>query len=473
MGVGEDLQLHSAIQTSRTASGPGREVELLADIIDETAIDSFSRSGLCCRKSAGCVRPPALPSSRVRMREPERPIRLLRIIHVAVHVCVAVAVCSVALAQPPQQPNSNSNDAVGRESLRAFSRQSAPELVSHYFDQPRLQLFVIRRLISLDDPRAIPALRNAFETQTEPLTRQFIAAALVWLGETDQKYFDYIAGRAREAVNSDIPFSSHSVTALSASDSGDFEESEEVRSWAQAHNVPIVQAVWNATVEIPGAVQALAVARDRRSVPILLEALQSPNVLVVQEAAFGLARMHETSAIDPIIAICQRLDAKNRPWMAKPLLYFSSKKAQEVARSMIGDSSRLQLWRKDVNHEEAIRAETANLSQAVQWLDQASVPLGQFSQAMKGGDSIEADEALKDYLRDFSNARNALARLPADKVDDGLALGVLDRLERQQSTLDQIRRHAPSGSERAATEAENQLVLTRRMMQEKVAQEAQ
>lgn len=444
----------------------------MADIIDEPAIDSFSRSGLCGRKSTGYVRSPATQPNSGRAHEPDRPIWLLRMIHVMAHACLAIAICSVALAQPSQQ--SNSNDAApGREILLAFSRQSAPELVSHYFDQPRLQLFVIRRLISLDDPRAIPALRNAFETQTQPLTRQFIAAALVRLGETDQKYFDYVAGRAREAVNSAIPFSSRSVTALAASDSGDFEESEEVRSWAHAHNVPIVQAVWNATVEIPGAVQALAVARDRRSVPILLEALQSPNFLVVQEAAFGLARMHETSAIDPIIASCQRLDAKNRPWMAKPLLYFSSKKAQEAASSMIGDSSRLQLWRKDVNQEEAIRVETADLSQAVQWLDQASVPLDKFGQAMKDGDSTEADEALKDYLRDFSNAHNALARLPAEKVDDGLALGVLDRLKRQQSTLDQILRYAPSGSERAATEAENQLVLTRRMMQEKVTQDAQ
>ncbi len=444
----------------------------MADIIDEPAIDLFSRSSLRGGKSAGCVRPPAAKPNSVRACEPGSTIWLLRIIHVIVYVCLAIAVCSVALAQPSQQPNSN-DAAAGREVLLAFSRQSAPELVSHYFDQPRLQLFVIRRLISLDDPRAIPALRNAFETQTQPLTRQFIAAALVRLGETDQKYFDYVAGRARKAVNSDIPFSSRSVTALAASDSGDFEESEEVRSWAKAHNVPIVQAVWNATVEIPGAVQALAVARDRRSVPILIEGLQSPNVLVVQEAAFGLARMHETSAIDPIIASGQRLDTKNRPWMAKPLLYFSSKKAQEAASFMIGDSSRLQLWRKDVNQEEAIRAETANLSQAVQWLDQASVPLDKFGQAMKDGDSTEADEALKDYLRDFSNAHNALARLPADKVDDGLALGVLDRLKRQESTLDQILGHASSGSERAATEAENRLVLTRRIMQEKVTQEAQ
>ncbi len=442
----------------------------MAEIIDEYTIDSLSRSSLCGGKSADCMRSRATPPNSVRVREPERPIWLLHIIHATVHVCLAAAVCSVALAQPSQQRNPK--DAAGRQILLAFSRQSAPELVSHYFDQPHIQLFVIRRLISLGDPRAIPALRNAFETQTQPLTREFIAAALVRLGEADQKYFDYVAGRAREAVNSDLPYSSRSVTAAAAWDGGDFEGPEEVRSWAQAHNVPIVQAVWNATVEIPGAVQALSVARDRRSVPILLEALRSPNSLVVQEAAFGLARMHETRAIDPIIAICQRLDAKNRPWTAKSLLYFSSKKAQEAASSLIGDSARLQIWRKDVDQEEATLAEVANLSITVQWLDKASVPLDQFGQAMKAGDSTEADEALKDYLRDFSKAQGALARLPADKVDDGLALAVLDRLEMQQSTLEQIRGQAPSGSERVIKGVENKLVLAHRMMQEKAAQEA-
>jgi len=199
-------------------------------------------------------------------------------------------------------------------------------------------------------------------------------------------------------VNSDLPYSSRSVTAAVTWDGGDFEEPEEVRSWARDHNVPIVQAVWNATVEIPAAVQALAVARDRRSVPILLEALRSPNFLVVQEAAFGLARMHETSAIAPIIAIRRGLDAKNRPWMAKPLLYFSSKEAQEAARSMIGDSARLQIWREAVNREEVIRAEIVNLSEAVQWLDRASVSLEQFGHAVKGKHSGKAKESLKECI---------------------------------------------------------------------------
>ncbi len=416
------------------------------------------------------MRPPAVQPNGGRAGEPERPIRLLDIIHVAMHVCLAAAVCSVALAQPSQQPKSE--DAADQNILLAFNRQSAPELVSHYFDQPRIQLFVIRRLISLDDPRAIPALRTAFDTQTQPLTREFVAAALVRLGDTDQEYFDYVAGRARKAVNSDLPYSSRSVTALAAWDGGDFEEPEEVRSSAQIHNVPLMQAVWDATVEIPAAVQALSATRDRRSAPILLEALRSPNFLVVEEAAFGLARMHETNAIDPIIAICHRVDAKNRPWMAKPLLYFSSRKAQEAASSMIGGSSRLQIWRKDVNQEEAVRAETANLSKAVEWLDQASLPLDQFDQAMKAGDSTEADEALQEYLRDFSEAQNALAKLPADKVDDGLAWGVLDRLRSQQSTLERIHGHAPRADQRAVQETENRLILTRRMMEEKVTLEA-
>ena len=46
----------------------------------------------------------------------------------------------------------------------------------------------------------IPALRDSFTSETEALTRQLLAAALVRLGDTDPEYFGHVAAAAMKAV---------------------------------------------------------------------------------------------------------------------------------------------------------------------------------------------------------------------------------------------------------------------------------
>jgi len=90
--------------------------------------------------------------------------------------------------------------------LAAFQRKSARELLQQHFHGPPFPLFVIRRLIELGDPLVIPTLEGAFAQETSEITRQFLAAALVSLGDPDPQYYNYVANAAATAVASDLRF---------------------------------------------------------------------------------------------------------------------------------------------------------------------------------------------------------------------------------------------------------------------------
>ncbi len=424
-----------------------------------------------CGRAPGSLRWPDVSASSgatAYSRAPVgRPDWRRKVTRAATRVCLVLAACSAIPAQP--QDYRDSQNRTASELSLAFSESPAPELVSNYFDLPSIPVFVIRRLMNLGDARVIPALREAFDRQPKPLTRAFLAAALVRLGDTDSRYFDYAAEAALDAVNNGVPYRTGPAT--EAADGSALERHEEIRAWSQAHNVSIVRSIDFAIIENPGAVEALALTEDRRSVPILLQALQSPNLLVVREAAFGLARMHETAAAGSIIAVCQHLDSEDRPWTAKSLLYFRSEKAQQAAGEMISDPARLQRWRADVNSERTTRTTLSNLSQAVQLLDQAAVQLNRLSQTNKVGNSVEATAALKEYIRQLGRLRKVLAKLPPGSLGDGLAKAVRDRLGTQLSELDRLRQNVSTGGKRSAEKAAHQLEAMYRMMQEKVIQE--
>lgn len=381
---------------------------------------------------------------------------------------IVVAGCAFALPQPQQrfEPQSEPD----RELLLAFSQKSARELVIKYFERPPYPLFVIRRLTVLADPGVIPVIRDAFERETQTLTRQFLAAALVRLGDADPRYYDYVARAALEAVSSDAPYRDSS-TALEALDGGPQPHSE-VYAWAQDHGVPLIQRIRAVTIELPAAVEALGEAADRRSAPILLRGLESPNVLVVREAAFGLARLHDTAAVQPIIAACRRSDPEERPWIARSLLYFHSKKAQQAANAMIADPARLQRWRVDVTREEVMQTAVTKWSRAIQRLDRAALQLEQLSEAMELGNPSAAETALKQYLHDFAEFRKELAPMSLGRQEYALAAAVLDRLETQISRLERMTGFMRAGRSTSVEEPLIQLKATLRMMQDKVIQSA-
>ena len=91
------------------------------------------------------------------------------------------------------KPIRERGDQADQKILRELAKSPANELVAKYFQGPPYPLFVIRRLIDLGDPQVIPALHAAFSLETDPVSRQFLAAALVRLADPDPKYFSYLA----------------------------------------------------------------------------------------------------------------------------------------------------------------------------------------------------------------------------------------------------------------------------------------
>lgn len=296
----------------------------------------YANDGAACSRPQVIGRPLARLASRSATRLLSAIFRAARLGAVA-----AIAVSAPGVAQQARSPLSETD----RQLLLEFSQKSPGELLIKYFERPPYPLFVIRRLIDLADPVVIPALRVAFEQESSDLTRQFLAATLVRLGETDSRYFDYVAQAAFAAAASDLPYRDRPA-AETLDDI--LQRHDEMFGWAQAHNVTALEAIRMATIELPAAVEALGEAADHRSLPILLRGLDSPNVLVVREAAFGLARLHDPTAVQPITESCKRLTPDERPLVAKALLYFEGRAARRAAESMIADPERVRRWRAEV-----------------------------------------------------------------------------------------------------------------------------
>lgn len=244
------------------------------------------------------------------------------------------------------QEQSGTIDQTDSQLLLHFSKQSARQLVAHYLQKPPYPLFVIRRLIDLADPRIRPALRNAFCRETQLMRRQYLAAALVRLRDPEPQYFTYLAGWARDAVASNIPYSSEVSSGRPAI--AGIEVSSELAVWAESHNLSFSDTLRAAVMELPAAVEALGEAADARSLPILIRGLSSPNSSIVRTSAFGLARLHDNIAVEPVVRACGALNGTERPLAAKALLYFNSSAAQRAADSIIADPTLLNRWRAEV-----------------------------------------------------------------------------------------------------------------------------
>jgi len=230
--------------------------------------------------------------------------------------------------------------------LAAFRGKSADELLQEYLRDPPYPLFAIRRIIDLGDRSVITGLERAFGRADRELTRQFLAAALVRLGDSHHGYFEYLASGAAVAAASDLPFP---VPLGSQFDTVLFPVKADFLSWVKKHRADLQFALWQAVFDLPAAVEALGEAADPRARSILLSGLKSPNVLVVFEASLGLARLQDDSCIPKIIAAAKRMEHEERNLIAKTLLYFTSAKAQRAAERLIEDPARLQRWRAEVD----------------------------------------------------------------------------------------------------------------------------
>jgi hypothetical protein len=176
--------------------------------------------------------------------------------------------------------------------------------------------------------QAVPVLKEQFAASKDAESKAHIASALVRLGVRDDLYWNYLVEQATEAVNSDVPLPTmyDSKGKLLRG-----QISQGFTAWAKAHNVSPASAGETAMFTLPGMVAFLAETGDARGIPLLRQALQSPNFLIVTMAAEGLALIQDKASIPLIVEACNRAHPDEAIPIAESLIYFDDPEAQNSA----------------------------------------------------------------------------------------------------------------------------------------------
>jgi hypothetical protein len=173
---------------------------------------------------------------------------------------------------------------------------------------------------------AIPDLEKQFLRTQDPLDKAKIAQGLVKLGDKDDTYWNYLVQLATPAVDSDAP-DFMGIDAQGKSVPG---PSPGFIAWAKSHSLDPNAAGEDSLYILPGKVGLLGLTGDRRAIPLLRQALLSPNHLIEIAAADGLAEIQDKDSIQLIIAACQTAPAEAATAMARSLVYFDDAEAQSA-----------------------------------------------------------------------------------------------------------------------------------------------
>jgi HEAT repeat protein len=175
---------------------------------------------------------------------------------------------------------------------------------------------------------AIPYLKKQFSITQDQTTKEAVASALVRLGDGDPTYWDYLVQGATAAIDSDEPF----PEGFDAKGKLVPRPSQEFTAWAKAHNLTIDSAVGTAMHDYPLNVMFLGTARDPRAIPLLRQALASPNYVIQEMGAEALADMQDKASIPFIIAACRNAPAELASALAKFLMEFDDPQAQSAVK---------------------------------------------------------------------------------------------------------------------------------------------
>jgi hypothetical protein len=145
----------------------------------------------------------------------------------------------------------------------------------------------------------VPILEARFVTGQDAEVKARVAKALVDLGDKGNAYWDFLVQQAKLAIESDAP----SPQCVSSANCISGHPPEYV-AWARAHNVPEGSQAEIALNWLPGKVYL--VSGDPRGIPLLREALKSPNRDIVSTGAEWLARAHDMDSIPLIVEACKR-----------------------------------------------------------------------------------------------------------------------------------------------------------------------
>ena len=177
---------------------------------------------------------------------------------------------------------------------------------------------------------AIPPLEEQFPRVEDQILKEKVASALVRLGDKDDTYWNFLVRLATRAVESDAPnFTSHNAQGKSLPG-----PSPEFQAWVRAHNLSPAEAQEQLDL-LPAAVGFLALTGDSRAVPLLRQALLSPNYMTETWAAWGLADLQDKKSIPLIIQACKRAPQDAAAVIARALVYFDTPEAQSAVDEYI------------------------------------------------------------------------------------------------------------------------------------------
>lgn len=236
---------------------------------------------------------------------------------------------SVLFADPPARSGEKRGAGEAqRERIENFKSKTPDELMS-LLDADVDRPAVINRLRKSRDKRAIPGLKKAFANGKLPATRRAAAAAIVALGERDEKYWNFVAEPAKGAVERDAPF----VTVSNGK-----ERSPEFVAWCKKTGCDEKAATQEMLTDDPQNVLTLSMTEDARAVPMLMKGLRSKNSLVVGFSARGLAAIGHKPAIEQMVSTAEK-NPSSALSIGKYLALFDDPGAQSAAKRFLGQES--------------------------------------------------------------------------------------------------------------------------------------
>jgi hypothetical protein len=157
------------------------------------------------------------------------------------------------------------------------------------------------------DPALLPALRKAFEESEGKMEKQSIARTLIKLGDKDAKYFEFLAGFAKRAVESGAPdFWTYGPDGLIVRGV----VNKEFERRCKDHGLDVQHELAAEFRTYPQDLNMLATAHDPRARDILRQGLASRNPLIITSAARGLALLQDRASVPEIIAAASRFPVK-------------------------------------------------------------------------------------------------------------------------------------------------------------------
>jgi HEAT repeat protein len=174
--------------------------------------------------------------------------------------------------------------------------------------------------------QAVPILQELFASSQDVETKDRIASALYKLGDKNDIYWGYMVRQATLAAERDAPFP-HSYDAGGKMEDG---YPSDFIAWANAHNTS-PQSSEKATWDGYGRILLLAMTEDPRAIPVLRQALHSPDQVIESGAAKGLAELQDKDSIPLIIEACRTAPADGAALIADSLVYFDDPRAQSAA----------------------------------------------------------------------------------------------------------------------------------------------